>query len=363
MEEKNISKSLSDEKDSASEEVIEKHIEITPEQLILKWKYQNVDKKLIYDIKRCIGCSLCKIVCPVDAIELGPIPEIAQGILDDNNPKILIDHEKCCYCMLCAIICPNDAFHENITPKEQINLDEFPSIGKFFNIDMKKCIEDSSNKICQLCLTVRDRNNIKDYYKIQKECPTQCFSIISPLKGEVIIKKNMLHKCDPQGCKACVNICPTESFFIPESAEDVKKYGKIACNEEECFYCGACENSCPDDLIMVERKEVLINNPKKKGNFPWIEGWIKSIKEILRKGLIQGKKQIQIPIIEEEIKKLKEEIEEEIPQLSIEDRKKLTELNEKIQKFLRSPKIRYWIKDKKTEKITKELKKFLENQN
>ncbi|MFX1469818.1 MAG: 4Fe-4S binding protein [Promethearchaeota archaeon] len=347
----------------SEEEIIEKQIEITPEQLILKWKYQNVDKKLIYDINKCIGCSLCKIVCPVDAIELGPIPEIAQRILDETNPKILIDHEKCCYCMLCALICPNDAFHENIIPKDQINLDEFPSIGKFFKIDMKKCIEDSSNKICQLCLTLRDRNNIKDYYTIQKECPTQCFSISSPLKGEVIIKKNMLHKCDPQGCKACVNICPTESFFIPESAEDVKKYGKIACNEEECFYCGACENSCPDDLIIVDRKEVLINDPKKKGNYPWIQGWIKSIKEILRKGLIQGKKQIQIPIIEEEIKKLKEEIEEEIPQLSIEDRKKLNNLNKKIQKFLRSPKIRYWIKDKKTEKITKELKRFLDKQN
>ena len=90
-----------------------------------------------------------------------------------------------------------------------------------------------------------------------------------------------------------------------------------------------------------------------------MQGWINSIKEILRKRLIQGKQQIEIPIIEEEVKKVKEKIEEKVPQLSNEDRKKLSELNEKIQTFLRSPKIRYWIKDKKTEKITKELKKFL----
>ncbi len=334
-------------------------MDILPEQLILKWKFQNVDKKLIYDIKRCIGCSLCKIICPVDAIELGPIPDIAQGILDDSNPKILIDHDKCCYCMLCAVVCPNDAFHENIIPEEQIDLEEFPSIGKFFKIDMKKCIEDSKNEICQLCLKVRDRNNIKEYFKIQKECPVQCFSIDSPIKGEVIIKKNMLHKCDPQGCKACVNICPTESFFIPERAEDVKKYGKIACNENECFYCGACENSCPDDLIVVNRKEVVIIDPKKKGNYPWIQGWIKSIKEILRKALIRGKGQKKIPEIEEEVKKLQKKIEEEIPQLSKEDRKKLDELNQKIQTFLRSPKIRYWIKDKKVNKVTEELRKIL----
>ncbi len=261
--------------------------------------------------------------------------------------------------MVCAIVCPNDAFRESITPEEQILLDEYPSIGKFYKIDMDKCVEDSNNEICQLCLKVRDRNNIKDYFKLSKECPKECFYIDSPIEGEVIIKKNMLHKCDPQGCKACVNICPTESFFIPESAENVKKYGKIACNEDECFYCGACENSCPDDLIVVERKHIQILDPKKQGHFPWIKGWVNSIKEILRKRLIEGKEQIDIPIIEQEIEKVKEKIIEEVPQLSKEDRKKLNELNDKIQALLRSKKIRYWIKDGKSDKVSKELKKYL----
>ncbi|MFX1500673.1 MAG: hypothetical protein ACFFDH_06875 [Promethearchaeota archaeon] len=75
--------------------------------------------------------------------------------------------------------------------------------------------------------------------------------------------------------------------------------------------------------------------------------------------MIQGKHQIEILIITEEVKKVKERIEEKIPQLSEEDRIKLIELNEKIQTFLRSPKIRYWIKDKKTDKIIKELNKSL----
>ncbi len=261
--------------------------------------------------------------------------------------------------MLCAVVCPNDAFHENFEPEGQIDLDEFPALGKFYKIDKAKCIKDLNDKICQLCLKVRDRNNIKDYFKIQKECPTQCFHIKSPIEGEVILKKNMLHKCDPQGCKACVNICPTESFFIPESAEDVVKYGKIACNEDICFYCGACENSCPDDLIIVKRKEIEILDPKLQGNYPWIKGWIKGIKAILRLRLIEGKEQINIPLIEQEVEKVKEKIIEEIPQLSDGDRKKLNELNDKIQTMLKSKKIRYWIKDRKVDKISKELRKHL----
>ena len=261
--------------------------------------------------------------------------------------------------MLCAVVCPNDAFRENIKPEEQINLDEFPSIGKFYKIEQDKCIEDEKNEICQLCFSARERNQVKDFFKIQKECPTHCFSIDSPIEGEVIIKKNKLHKCDPTGCKACVNICPTESFFIPESAEDVKKYGKIACNEEACFYCGACENSCPDDLIVVERKDIIINDPKKQGNYPWIKGWINGIKDILRQKLILGKEPIEILLIEREVEELKEKVEEEIPQLSDEDRKKLNELNDKIQTLLRSSKVRYWMKDKKVNNITKELKKIL----
>ena len=167
----------------------------------------------------------------------------------------------------------------------------------------------------------------------------------------------MLHKCDPQGCKACVNICPVESFYIPESAEEVLKYGKIACNEEKCFYCGACENSCPDDLIVVKRNKIHIKNPKKSGYYPWIGGWVKNIKEVLRRALIEGKEQVEIPTIEEHIKKIKKLKEEDVPQLSEVDRQKLNELNLKVQTLLKSSKIRYWIKDRKVDNILKEFRK------
>jgi mevalonate kinase len=112
-------------------------------------------------------------------------------------------------------------------------------------------------------------------------------------------------------------------------------------------------------LIIVNRKDIRIIDPKKQGTYPWIQGWVKNIKEILRKAIVEGKEQVQIPIVEEHIEKIKKEIKEQVPQLTKEDKKKLNELNNKVQELLKSSKIRYWIKDKKVDRITKELKKVL----
>lgn len=346
---------------NAQEEQIDdilKASDVEGEKLVFSWKFKDVNKKLIYDLNKCVGCSLCKLICPTDAIELGPVPEIAQGIIE-NAPYIIIDYDKCCYCMLCPVVCINDVYETTIKPEEQIILDQYPKLKPFYEIDFEKCIKDTKNEICNLCLKVREGNFIKDFFKIQKECPTKCFKLESPIKGEVIIKQNMLHRCDPTGCKACVNICPTESFFIPETAEDVKKYGKIAVKDDDCIYCGACQNSCPEDLIIVKRFDIEIEDPKDSENFSWIQGWRRNIKRILREKLLDKKEQIQIPLPEEELTIPSEEDYslEKIPQLSEADKKIFQKLNNRVQSLLSKSKIRYWIKDRKIDKIKQELKK------
>ncbi len=301
-------------------------------------------------------------VCPTNAIELGPVIEIAKGTISNENPKIIIDNEKCAKCFLCAKVCPNEALEVKIDPTDHIDLSEYPNLEKYYEIDEEKCEYEQDNPICNLCIKIRDKNKLKDFVKISKECPCKCFNVVSPFENEVILLRQQFFKCSPENCGYCVDFCPTEALFYPKTAEEVKKFEKIGINQEKCVGCSSCVALCPEDLIIVDRKDVKIIEPKTTKNPPWIKAWIKQIKKLLQTRLIgqKGKQQIEIPIIEEEVKQVKKKIEETIPQLSKEDKIKLNELNEKIQTFLKSAKIRYWIKDKKVDKIIKELNLFLD---
>lgn len=82
----------------------------------------NDGSQLKIDTKRCVGCGICKQVCPVDNIVIG------SGIAVRRNAK-------CEYCLACAHHCPQKAImikrgeknpnaryrNENITLQEIIN--------------------------------------------------------------------------------------------------------------------------------------------------------------------------------------------------------------------------------------------------
>ena len=63
------------------------------------------------DLTKCTGCTLCKIECPADAIEMKPIPGDYE--VPKINPRKIypeINYFRCVYCYRCVTVCPVQAY-------------------------------------------------------------------------------------------------------------------------------------------------------------------------------------------------------------------------------------------------------------
>ncbi|MET1160384.1 MAG: 4Fe-4S binding protein [Thermoprotei archaeon] len=63
------------------------------------------------DLTKCTGCSLCKLECPADAIEMKPIPEGYEA--PKINPRKIypvVNYFRCVYCYRCVTVCPVYAY-------------------------------------------------------------------------------------------------------------------------------------------------------------------------------------------------------------------------------------------------------------
>jgi len=72
---------------------------------------KDIEKKALKHIIRifarallCIGCNLCELICPTNAISV--------KLNEDRNFIIEIDEKKCSGCLLCNDLCPVGTFYE-----------------------------------------------------------------------------------------------------------------------------------------------------------------------------------------------------------------------------------------------------------
>lgn len=247
--------------------------------------------------EKCLPCDLCKGACPQDAIEveytfpkkeeIAPFKEGAEGEIEidtdkcnfcgicahfcdaflllereptPDNPvpfeQILVDEDKCDYCVLCQDICPEEA----IKVKGERPC-EAPKVEGEIKVDELKCTQ------CARCKAV---------------CPYEAVELQKPMEGELGLIEMNLKECDPQGCRGCFNVCPSDLWYVPTDPEDPRKLAFI---EDFCTYCGACVKACHLDAIKVERTEV---NHTEILATPWAAQWkdaIESLKTGVRKGV------------------------------------------------------------------------------
>lgn len=374
------------------EEKVSVELDLVETKFILTQKYEGeARRKLIYDYKKCVGCGLCVELCPANALELGPVPEIVAGL---DAPPVMIEHDKCVFCGACAAFCIFRAFEMfilvseggEIKEKNIRSLSEFPSVsvkpevnercvpcalcksvcprdaielkivtrrdilpfwlergliveaadawGKNeLVIDRERCnlcgvcaefcdaflmfkkevtaeepmpfddvfFDEEACDFCGLCehICPEEAISVRSPLKVPGErlkelmevfgggieideercigcgwcvfvCPYDAISVWKPFSGEVRIVEEKYGECDPQGCRACVNVCPARAWFMPK---DPSK-GKIAVAEEFCMYCGACEHACRVGVIKVEKA------------VPKVESWLESVAARKRTGFL-----------------------------------------------------------------------------
>ncbi|NMC05948.1 MAG: 4Fe-4S binding protein [Candidatus Lokiarchaeota archaeon] len=311
--------------------------------MLHSWKFSDHVKTLIFHMEKCIGCDLCRLLCPTSCIELGPMPEIASGKLE-GVPPILINHETCAYCGLCASICPTGALGFGTDPADFITLDELP---RFYYKPLVEHIQQRMKRSF-------------DYPASSKiSIPA---SIKKPSEGKVLLRGELLDKCDPMGCKGCLQICPTNCFWVPRKAEDITARGKITMDEELCIHCGACRNACPHRIIEVTRTKVVHHLPV-DGNKPWLVAWRNLIQRLVDAPAVR-KSRAKLHVAEEG----ENEGEQEPSTTAADTRVKtvpkeiLDQLDrdfEAVKGSLAQVNTRYWIEFKKIEPLRKALAKVL----
>jgi 4Fe-4S ferredoxin len=94
---------------------IEKEMDVQNSHITARQKSKEREIVLDYDYKKCAGCSICVALCPKEALQEGPLQEIAKGL---DAPPVLIDLDACAFCGMCANFCPTRAFKMTLLEKE-----------------------------------------------------------------------------------------------------------------------------------------------------------------------------------------------------------------------------------------------------
>jgi 4Fe-4S ferredoxin len=234
----------------------------------------------------CVGCGICAEICPKEAIEQRP-HSVVDGRLK-KKPAMDIKTDSCIFCGECVVLCPLSALKMEVDGKEIANIvknEAFPVLLKeikvaksvcYFKPECElRCQEACPTKAIKV-LTKRseDRKILRVidveineplclYCKVcEAACPLGAIRVKKPFQGTIELNADLC----PEGCRACIDICPTHAIELGEG-------GKPVASSEFCLFCSACQKICPKEAIKVKRDWVFHTDIK-------AAAWLTALKKL-----------------------------------------------------------------------------------
>jgi 4Fe-4S ferredoxin len=83
-------------------------------------------------------------------------------------------------------------------------------------------------------------------------CPVDAITITKPFEGTLQLVESDEKVCKGDSCHACLDVCPCNAVEIVG--------GKSVTNLNFCNLCGACVTACPQDIRVLSRTAMKLNN-------------------------------------------------------------------------------------------------------
>lgn len=221
------------------------------------------------DDEECIYCGRCYEICPRDSIiferNLPNPADLVRG-------EITIDKDKCIYCSFCADMCPAGAITINNIPTSTVD-----KLNNSIDVDLSKCIfcgvckrvcpEDAIKAICSTCMyseeievpkvageTIILEDSCVNCSWCSEICPKDAINVVKPFEGTLELSENEEDEkfCKGESCHACKDVCPCNAVEIVD--------GKASTDLDFCNLCGACVTACPQDIRVLSRTSMKLNN-------------------------------------------------------------------------------------------------------
>jgi len=223
-------------------------------QLVVERIHHAISYGLKVDRARCVGCELCSLVCPREAITVKHQPKKEGQKI--QKPVIDVDETKCHYCGICAAICPFGAIQVTKDGEEvasAVEKESFPQLIREITVDATKCPADCTDceEVCPLDLIKVTSNPTTNKITIdieKEQCPCCRICEIKCQEGAIRVRKIFTgklkinqEKCPPN-CQDCLDVGPiTGALYLSEND------GKVYVKELFCTYCGVCRLVCPEE--------------------------------------------------------------------------------------------------------------------